>query len=130
MAEDGERDNHIVMFATEANLHILAAADTIFVDGTFHMSSTFLSGIQHTCCQIWKHFPLVYCLLPNKTRETYERVFTVTKEKVEELLQTLEPTTLVSNFELSIIQAAKLSFPTTISKGCTSKVRANCLDGH
>ena len=68
MAEDGERDNHIVMFATEANLHILAAADTIFVDGTFHMSSTFLSGIQHTCCQIWKTFST--SLLPPAKQDT------------------------------------------------------------
>ena len=61
---------------------------------------------------------MVYCLLPRKTRETCERVFTITKEKAEELGLDFSPECLMSDFELSIIRAVQLSFPTADAKGC------------
>ena len=64
------------------------------------------------------HFPLVYCLLPSKSRETYGRVFTLLKTKSEELGIELKPKTMLSDFELSIIPAAQLAFPMAALRGC------------
>ena len=65
-----------------------------------------------------QQFPLAYCLLPNKTRETYERVFELLKQKCADLDIEFHPTSVMSDFELAIIQAIQLAFPQTIPKGC------------
>ena len=86
LAEDGEGDSKIVVFAADGNLKLLCDAETIYVDGTF-------STCPHLFYQIFtfhafrhgKQFPLVYCLLPNKRRETYIRSFEIVKQKAEQL---------------------------------------------
>ena len=65
-----------------------------------------------------QQFPLVYCLLPNKARDTYQRTLELLKKKAEELHLDLSPSVVLSDFELAIIQAAELSFPTADIKGC------------
>ena len=104
------------------------------------MPTTVLSKLYRTCFQVrpefvrliylmyvifvfhayryGQQFPLVYCLLPDKSRETYIRVFELIKEKAEEQDLNLNPDTVLSDFELSIIQAMELTFPTTVTKGC------------
>ena len=62
--------------------------------------------------------PLIYCLLPSKPQERYGRVFTLLKTKSEELCTELKPKTILSDFELSIIQAAQLPFPMSALRGC------------
>ena len=75
--EDGE----MLIFATEENLRHLAEAETIYVDGTFEVCprlfyqvftiNAFLHGQQ---------FPLVYGLLPSKSRDSYNRFFMAVKQ--------------------------------------------------
>ena len=75
LAEDGEGDVRIIIFSTEENLRILIDAEAIFVDGTFHTCpDLFYQIFTIHAVKFGKHFPLVYCLLPNKARETYESV--------------------------------------------------------
>ena len=45
-------------------------------------------------------------------------MFQLLREKADDQNLILEPTTVMSDFELAIIQAAELSFPTTTTKGC------------
>ena len=101
------------------NLKILCEADTINVDGTF-------STCPHLFYQIFtfhafkhgKQFPLVYCLLPNKRRETYIRSFEIVKDKAQEMHLNLDPDVILSDFELTISQAEQLVFPKAEFKGC------------
>ena len=65
-----------------------------------------------------QQFPLAYCLLPDKSRDTYRRTFGLLKEKAEELSLDFSPVVVLSDFELAIIRAAELSFPTADIKGC------------
>ena len=119
LAEDGEGDSKIVVFAADGNLKLLCDAETIYVDGTF-------STCPHLFYQIFtfhafrhgKQFPLVYCLLPNKRCETYIRSFEIVKQKAEHLELNLNPDVVLSDFELAISQAAQLVFPRSEFKGC------------
>ena len=65
-----------------------------------------------------RQFPLAYCLLPNKTQETYEWTFNLLKQKCAELHIEFNLTSVMSDFELAIIQAVQLTFPLTTPKGC------------
>ena len=118
LAEDGN-EKRIVIFATDDNLKHLAEADTVFVDGTFHTCpELFYQIFTVHAFKNGQQFPLAYCLLPDKARDTYQRTFTLLKEKAEELHLDLSPCVLLSDFELAILRAAELSFPTTEIKGC------------
>ena len=100
-------------------LELLAQAEKIYVDGTFqicqglfyHIFSLhpFKNGTQ---------FPLVYCLLPGKSFTVYLRALKLIKQKSEDLGYKLTPVEVLTDFELAIIQAVELTFPTTEVKGC------------
>ena len=46
MAEDGQGEDRLIMFATEVNIKLLCEAKTIYVDGTFQ-----------TCPSLVFHYP-------------------------------------------------------------------------
>lgn len=60
-----------------------------------------------------KQFPMVYCLLPGKSREIYNRVFTLIKEKMQNLGTDLMPDFIMSDFELALVQSVRINFPAT-----------------
>ena len=73
MVEDGD-DKKIVIFATDDNIRILVEAETVFVDGTFHTLPQFFYQIFTLhAFKNGQQFPLAYCILPDKSRDTYQR---------------------------------------------------------
>ena len=48
-------------------------------------------------------FPMAYCLLPNKKRQTYNRVFMLLKDAALVLGLTFDPLVIVSDFELAMV---------------------------
>ena len=128
LVEDEEQDK-IIIFSTIENLHTLAAATDIYIDGTFYtFPQLFYQIFTIHAMKFSRQFPLAYCLLPNKTQETYERTFNLLKQKCAELHIELNPTTIMSDFELAIIQAVQLTFPLTTPKGCYFHF-CKCLTG-
>ena len=65
-----------------------------------------------------QQFPLIYMLLPNKTRETYNRAFTLLKEAAQSENLDIRPDIIMTDFEQGLIQAVELNFPTAQFKGC------------
>ena len=61
---------------------------------------------------------MVYCLLPGKSCAVYLRALEIIKQKSEDPGYTLAPAEVLIDFELTIIQAVELTFPTTEVKGC------------
>ena len=65
-------------------------------------------------------FPMAYCLLPNKQRQTYNRVFMLLKDaalvKIPGISFDVE--VVVSDFELAMVQASTMSFPNSYHRGC------------
>ena len=84
-----------------------------------NLPTPLLSDIHHHAATHGRHIPLVYCLLPNKRQDTYERVFQILEEKVRLSLQhDLSLSSLLTDFELAIIQVVRAVLPATSTKGC------------
>ena len=109
----------MIVFGTKENLRLLCEVDTIYVDGTFRTCPTLfyqifsLHGFKNG-----KQFPLVYALLPDKTRQTYSRLFELVKQKVVSFGLSLDPSKFLGDFELAIKQSVDLTFPLAEFKGC------------
>lgn len=59
-------------------------------------------------------FPVVYALLPNKSKNTYKKLLQVIKE----LKQNLNPATIMTDFEQAAISAFQEEFPDNRGFGC------------
>lgn len=82
MAEDGQGADKLIMFATEANIKLLCEAGTIYADGTFQTCPRlFYQLFTLYAFKNGRQFPLVYMLLPRKSRATYVRAFELVKQK-------------------------------------------------
>ena len=113
LADDGDADQHIIIFATDQILHRLTAS-TIYMDGTFKACPKllyqlfsihiFIEGVQ---------FPALYALLPGKSRDVYSRFFMLLLTKLQDLQLVLQPTRILTDFELALVQSVQLAFPTS-----------------
>ena len=61
---------------------------------------------------------MLYALLPNKQRQSYNCAFSLLKDAAMTHGLTLDPATVLSDFELAIIQALALNFPNSRHRGC------------
>ena len=61
---------------------------------------------------------MAYCLLPNKERQTYNRVFMLLKDAALVKGISFDPLVIVSDFELAMVQASTMSFPNSYHRGC------------
>ena len=108
----------IIIFATDQTLHRLTAS-TIYMDGTFKACPKlfyqlfsihiFIEGVQ---------FPALYALLPGKSRDVYSRFFMLLLTKLQDLQLVLQPTRILTDFELAQVQSVQLAFPTSHIAGC------------
>lgn len=107
------------IFATAEGREIALNTDLIFVDGTFKtvprpffqlLSIHVDVGSTRASTNI---IPIFFCLLPNKTKQIYERVFSVLRSQFK-----LDVKFIKSDYEMAIINAAKSIFPDVLVKGC------------
>lgn len=113
----------ILIFTTTKSLCLLSEAPIWLMDGTF---CTAPQGF----CQIFtihagigdgdlrRFLPLVYMLLPKKDEATYMAAFEELCEIASRSEIELEPTLLMTDFELAQINAAKKTFETAAMHGC------------
>ena len=118
IADDGD-DDKVLIFATDDNIRQLCRADTVYGDGTFQTCPRLFYEIftLHIFCHGKQH-PVLYALLPNKRRDTYQRMLTLVKQKATSLGTVLDPPAFLADFELAIKQAVQLAFPTAEYQGC------------
>lgn len=113
------RKSNIVIFSCNSNLSCLTSCSTLYMDGTFdyapkHLLQMFsLHGIVNG-----HYIPLVFCLLPNKSKESYLNSFKIIKEKCMDLGLTFLPNQIVVDFEYSIHQAIKEMWSSVTIIGC------------
>ena len=92
--------------------------DTIYVDGTFQVRPSLftqlftINGFLHG-----QQSPLVYALLPSKSRNDYNRLFTLLREKMQTLGLRLEPEHVMADFEISLVQSIRASVSSSINQG-------------
>lgn len=120
LIHDSKDNNRMLIFASEMALTHLARADTWHMDGTFEVAPLLFQqlfvirvplGSQAVSC--------VYALLPNKTQQTYEAMLTALIEYCSGLGFQPDPTTVITDFELAIINALRTVFGMNIQiHGC------------
>ncbi|CAF1265808.1 unnamed protein product [Rotaria sordida] len=108
-------------FGTQQSLHDLCALDHIFLDGTFkscpdpfaqlytvHIQSSILNST----------VPVLYSLLPNKTKNMYKLFFNELRTVTVKHDLVLNPRFITVDFEQGAISALKHIFPGATLKGC------------
>jgi hypothetical protein len=111
----GDR-NRILMFSTERNLELLASRDSHWMaDGTFKTAPPLFTQLLTIHAIIFNTVvPLVYALLPNKTKETYKRLL----EQLNRLKPSLKPASVMTDFEPALFGAFAEIYEGIRSRGC------------
>ena len=121
----------IVAFATDDMLKKLCESSLVIMDGTFRVSPSLFSQLYTLHGQYRGGvFCMMYLLLPNKRRDTYEEVLRLIKEAAIRIGKIFNPSKFLLDFEEAMILALQSQFPTSIVKGCffhfTQAVWRNC----
>lgn len=121
-------DQRIIIFAHHNMREIVANSERIFCDGTFktsvrkfHQLFTIHVDIGSTKYHT-NIIPTIYALLPNRTIETYKRLFWLIKSQISEW----HPKTITCDFEKPLIQALQETFLDIKIVGCYTHFK-RCL---
>ena len=112
---DEEVQTRIIVFATDTMLDLLRDATVWMLDGTFKVSPHLIFQLYTVHAAIHGTvFPCVYCLLPNKTQDSYSRVFQILKAA----RPGLNPSTAILDFEVAARNAMRAEFPAVEIQFC------------
>jgi len=99
-------DARIIVFATDADMRRLAAADRWFMDGNFAMAPPQFLQLYVIHVPLGDTtVPAAYALLQRKSEETYRELFQVISDHCEELGVDADPDTVIIDFELAVKSA-------------------------
>ena len=120
------QDGKLLLFAADTELRTLHSSRYVVCDGTFEMApdSAYQLYTMHGFIEE-EGMPLVWALLPNKTKTTYVEMLTAVRDALMERYGdtgAVERCFLV-DFELAAIDAIGEVFPDAIVKGCTFHFR-------
>lgn len=110
-----EDEGRILIFSTNRNLEILSESVNWYGDGTFKTTPPLFTQLYSL--HVIKNnvnIPLIYALLPNKTAETYKKLFTA----LTTLKENLHPETYMADFEKAALYSFSQSFPNATLRGC------------
>lgn len=111
----------IIIFSTDSNLKELCSAhvEELFVDGTFKSCPPQFSQIYSIhCLSNDIYCPLVFCLLPSKTQETYKNMWKAILSLCRERSLSLQCRQFSMDFEKAAMTALKTLIPDAIVKAC------------
>ena len=119
LIDDGMKDR-ILMFSSNSGRQCMNEDTEFFADGTFKSCCQQFSQLYSIHTDIANSpdelnvIPAIYALLPDKQQTTYERCFSLLKEK----LPLWSPHVLKIDFEVAAIQGIRNVFPQIEVKGC------------
>lgn len=117
LLHDSGRDdrNRFLIFGTNRWTDLLRESTHLFMDGTFKVVPEIFFQLYTIHCRIQTSLlPCLYVLLPNKTQETYTRLFQVLRTMQPDFA----PLTITMDFEKAAINAANTVFPNVQIQGC------------
>src|ERR1051325_1749094 len=114
--DSGPGDNRIIIISCPELLDGLARSSSWLADGTFKVTPTLFFQLYSI------HFDFgngvcpaaVFCLLTNKTAETYERLLT----ELKKLIPLAAPQSILVDFEKAAINSFSTAFPSASVRGC------------
>ena len=99
---------------TKVSNYFHSQSQNWFGDGTFKVCPQIFFQINAIHTQInGRILPYIYALLPNKTEETYTRLFGEVEQHVAN-----SPTDILMDFERAVLNSVHQVYPNTESKGC------------
>lgn len=114
-SEDELLPDRMLIFSTAQNLTLLQRHQDWFADGTFSTAPHLFKQLYTIHVVMFETVvPVVYALLPNKTRETYVKLL----QEIKRLQPGLQPQSLMSDFEQAALQAFDIEFPGVHKTGC------------
>uniref|UniRef100_A0A8D8WDT8 MULE transposase domain-containing protein n=1 Tax=Cacopsylla melanoneura TaxID=428564 RepID=A0A8D8WDT8_9HEMI len=115
-----DEETKIIMFSTVSNLQLLCDSQRVFMDGTFKSCPKFyfqvftLLGLKNNV-----YIPLVFLLLPGKTKSIYKQAFQHVKSQCSSLVgKEFYPSEVFADFELAIHGAIQDVWSDVIRRGC------------
>ena len=106
---EGER---VLIYSTAQNLYHLSCSKAWYGDGTFSVTPPFFKQLYTIHGEyLGTIFPMVFCLLPKKSSETYTAVFKIIKDKMESLGMSIEIQIFRSDFETAAYSSMRSLFP-------------------
>ncbi len=97
------------VFVTTFYLQLMSQSTTLFMDGTFKIAPRLFSQLYSVHDVYREHVvPVLYCLLPDKSRATYHRMFDIVRGKMAALNLPLNPQIIMSDFESGMSMSNKL----------------------
>ena len=115
-------DDHrrVILISTDAQMETLARAKTILGDGTFKIAPSLWTQVFIISAQVDTDVfvPCCYAMLPDKTRDSYNSLFSMLKECLSRRGLIMSAQFFMSDFELNIKNSFMEFFPQTEVKGC------------
>lgn len=114
--DSGPGTDRIIMLGCAELLDGLARSQMWLADGTFKVVPTLFFQLYSIHFQFVNGINPVglYCLLPNKTRHTYDRVM----NQISRLIPMSAPTVILTDFEAAAMGAFRNAFPNARITGC------------
>ncbi|KRZ00056.1 hypothetical protein T11_8057, partial [Trichinella zimbabwensis] len=122
LADSGPSPQRILIFGSQRKLAILRESRTWYVDGTFQSAPPLFCQIYVILAEaLGGVHPVLYALLPDKSRSTYDRLFDMVKEIVPEA----NPRSISCDFEMAAFNAIRTAFPAVRLHGCLFHLAQN-----
>ena len=124
--DSGRMDSKRIIILKAEDFRYLRDADTWIMDGTFRMVPSLFMQLYTIHVDFFGGvFPVLFALLPDKTTETYERLFREVRTALEsmpfkssgDLGGRLKPNYIVIDFEMAVIKTVEKIFPHTRIQG-------------
>jgi hypothetical protein len=114
--DSGREENRLILMGSREVLDGLARATVWLADGTFKVVPLLYFQLYSIHFVFGNGFnpAALYCLLPNKTAETYGRVL----DEVHNLIPSAAPTTILVDFERAAMNAFSAHYPGAAVSGC------------
>lgn len=118
-----EGDANLLVFSTLSSMHQLGRARMLIMDGTFKSCPILYRQIYTIHGMVGdrenrKTVPLVYCLMSSKRESLYRKLFDTLIEYCTENEIDLAPRYILTDFEMSVINAIRIKFPDSSHRGC------------
>ncbi|CAF0766649.1 unnamed protein product [Brachionus calyciflorus] len=115
--------NRILIFIDDESLKILSESDEWYMGGTFKSAPIQLSQLFTIHGSInganeYTTVPCAYILSAQKNESTYREVISVLKDLAMKLNLTLNPKSIMADFEKASTNAMQFHFPSIVVKGC------------
>ena len=106
-----DSDSRLIVFATDSNLRLLAAADKWFMDGEFAMAPPNFLQIYVIHIPLGDTtVPVVYAFMQRKSEDTYTELFQTLSDSCDNLGVSADPDTVTIDFEIATKNALCATF--------------------